>query len=322
MTPHPCTPLRRAGILCPRKRDGIMRKPIASVVVPAHNEAAVLGRCLDALQTGVEPGQLEVVVACNGCTDHTATVARDRGAAVVEIDAASKFAALIAGDAAATVFPRCYVDADAAVTGAVVVQVAELLARPGIHCAAPPIQVELTGRSWPIRAYYAVWLRVPYMSDQMVGNGFYAMSAWGRQQFDRFPKIVRLLTDARHQPPADDLFARNLFSREQRRNGPAEPFVIRAPRSLRVLLRRRIRMERANRELIAHPDYRTLPGVREGLAPGWWRNIISAGPWLIPNVLVYTAIELTAMVAARWQLHRTRSVAWGRDHTTRSTTNR
>lgn len=298
-----------------------MRNPIASVVVPAHNEAAVLGRCLDALQTGVEPGQLEIVVACNGCTDRTAAVARDRGVTVVEIDVASKVAALVAGDAAATAFPRCYVDADVVVTGAAVVQVAQVLAGGDIHCAAPPVRVELTGCAWPIRAYHTIWLRDPYMSDRTVGSGFYAVSRWGRQQIDRFPELMRLLVNARHQPPADDLFVRNLFHRAQRRAGPGEPFLIRAPRSLRVLLRRRIRMYRANRELAVHPDYRTLPGVREGVRRGWVPRVIASEPWLVPGLLVYAAIELTAVVAARWQAHRTRPVAWGRDHTTRPAAN-
>nr|BFE85750.1 hypothetical protein GCM10020093_083510 [Planobispora longispora] len=50
----------------------------ASVVIPAHNEEGVLRRCLDGLLAGTEPGELDVVVVANACTDRTADVAAPR----------------------------------------------------------------------------------------------------------------------------------------------------------------------------------------------------------------------------------------------------
>ncbi len=61
------------------QRVVIVQSPLGSVVIPAHDEAAVIGRCLDALFTGFEPGELDVVVVCNGCTDDTASAARASG---------------------------------------------------------------------------------------------------------------------------------------------------------------------------------------------------------------------------------------------------
>src|SRR5438105_4681173 len=58
------------------------RLPV-SVVVPAHDEAAVIGRCLRALTEGSDPGEVEVVVVCNGCRDDTAASARAAWADVV-----------------------------------------------------------------------------------------------------------------------------------------------------------------------------------------------------------------------------------------------
>ena len=87
---------------------------VVSVVVPAHNEARVIGRLLGPLVSAVRPGDLDVIVVANGCTDDTAEVAAAFGppVRVVSIPVASKRAALVAGDEAAQDFPRLYVDAD------------------------------------------------------------------------------------------------------------------------------------------------------------------------------------------------------------------
>ena len=50
--------------------------PKFSVIIPAHNEEKVLGRCLDALLADSRPGEMEIVVAANGCTDRTVEIAR------------------------------------------------------------------------------------------------------------------------------------------------------------------------------------------------------------------------------------------------------
>ena len=48
---------------------------MTSIVIAAYNEAAVIGRCLDALLAGAAPGEFDVTVVANGCTDDTAEVA-------------------------------------------------------------------------------------------------------------------------------------------------------------------------------------------------------------------------------------------------------
>src|ERR1044071_1194081 len=85
-------------------------KVVASIVIPAHNEGAVIRRLLRSLPEVVDAGRLEVIVACNGCTDDTADIARRHGAKVVEISTPSKIAALNAADDIAVAYPRLYVD--------------------------------------------------------------------------------------------------------------------------------------------------------------------------------------------------------------------
>lgn len=58
-----------------------------SILVPAHNEETTLGATLENLLALQSPCEMEILVACNGCTDGTAAVASsfaDRGVRVVE----------------------------------------------------------------------------------------------------------------------------------------------------------------------------------------------------------------------------------------------
>ncbi len=280
---------------------------VASVVVPAHDEEAVIARLLRALREGTEPGRLDVVVACNGCTDATADVARAEGARVVEVATASKIAALDAGDGAATAFPRVYVDADVVLTGATVERLAAALAEPGVLCVAPPLVAESAGRPWPVRSFYAVWPEIPYMRDRHVGSGVFAMSAEGRSRFDRWPAIVN-----------DDLFARALFTRAERRVVGSEPFVVQAPYSTRALIKRRARVHAGNMQAATHPDLRDLPGRRESSGP-WWRAVAD-NPRLAAAAVPYAVINGLAKVDAKRRLRGDGDIAWDRDETTRSPT--
>jgi glycosyltransferase involved in cell wall biosynthesis len=277
---------------------------VASVVIPAHNEAAVIAGLLRALREGVGPGDLEVVVACNGCTDETATIARDHGAIVVDVPEASKTAALNAADAVATTFPRAYVDADVVIPGHAIVRIAEHLSGAGALFASPPVEVDVRGRPWPVRAFFKVWQRTPYVRERQVGSGVLAFSSAGRARFDEFPDVV-----------ADDLFARDLFARSERAVVATEPVVVQAPWTLAALLTRRIRVYAGNLEIAARTDLPWLPAANEPRVP-WWRAVVEQ-PSLAPPAVVYASINTVAQVVARRRTRRGGPIDWGRDSTTR-----
>ena len=56
-----------------------------SVVIPAHNEEKYIKRCIDSIWVAdrVFPGNTEIIVVCNRCTDKTADIARENGAIVL-----------------------------------------------------------------------------------------------------------------------------------------------------------------------------------------------------------------------------------------------
>jgi glycosyltransferase involved in cell wall biosynthesis len=82
---------------------------VISVVVPAHQEEAWIGRTLEAL---VAATPFEVVVVANGCTDATAAVARARGARTIEIPVAGVSRARNLGARTAAGDVLLFLDAD------------------------------------------------------------------------------------------------------------------------------------------------------------------------------------------------------------------
>jgi glycosyltransferase involved in cell wall biosynthesis len=233
-----------------------LRRPLlGSVVIPAHDEAPVIRRCLDALLTGFGPGELDVVVVCNGCRDGTAARARAAGHAepaghavrVVELGVASKPAALRAGDGAARAFPRLYVDADVVVPGAAARLVLKRL-RAGALAARPPIRYDSSEASAPVRSYYRARSRVPAVLGSLWGAGVYGLSEAGRRRFASFPDVV-----------ADDLWVDRLFDRSEVEIVDCPPVVVAVPRRSRDLVRVLRRAYRGKAETSPTPD-RDDPG--------------------------------------------------------------
>jgi hypothetical protein len=271
-----------------------------SLVIPAHNESNVIVRCLRAVTEGSEPGEVQVVVVCNGCSDDTAERARSfgPGVEVVEIAVASKIAALNAGDAVASRFPRFYVDADVELTVEAIRATADALDDPGVDAAAPRVAFELTARPWAVRGFYGIWAQMPYLNDEMIGSGVYALSERGRSRFGAFPELT-----------ADDQFVMQLFPPGARRSVAGQTFTVHPPTSLRSLVNVRTRAYRGQRELTAsgRPEQPATGGAAGGLAR------LLRRPSLWPAIAVYTAVNASAKLRAR----RSSGGAWERDDTAR-----
>ena len=276
-----------------------------SVIVPAHNEEANIGRCLESLLSDAHPGELEVIVVCNGCRDATASIARSWGppVRVIETEIASKYRALRAGEQHATSFPRFYVDADVVVRTTALREVARVLEDGAALVAAPRLRVDLAGRPWHVRSYYRLWTRLPYVEREMVGTGVYALSEAGRKRFDEFPDMI-----------ADDQFVLGRFDETERASVGSAEFVISPPRTLRDLVRTKTRAYTGNREL-------ALRGEPTGAQPGGrsaWMGVVRDDLSLLSSVPAYLLVCAIAEARSKRQVRRGDFALWERDASTRS----
>ncbi|MEH1165417.1 glycosyltransferase family 2 protein [Micromonospora sp. CPCC 205539] len=271
-----------------------------SVVIAAHNEARVIGGCLDALLADDGSDDLDIVVVANGCTDDTARVAAQRpGVRVIEVAEAGKANALNVGDSAAKGFPRIYLDADVVLTpGALHRMAAALTEGDAAPLAVMPRRHLVTeGRPLAVHAYYAINTRLPIFADALFGRGAIAISAAGHQRFDRFPEQI-----------ADDLFLDSQFSSAEKREVADATSYVQAPRRTRDLLRTLARVRAGNTMLRA-----SHTGVRASVPSSWLRDVVLPRPWLAPAATIYVAVTVAAALKAR----RHPRDAWGRDDSTR-----
>ena len=278
-----------------------------SIVIPAHNEAAVIEACLRRLTDSAEVDEFEILVVCNGSVDDTAEVARSfrSDIRVIETEVASKSHALNLGDDTATGFPRFFVDADVLVGSEDIRRVARVLERGDVLAAAPRLEVDLRDRGWPIRAYFAIWMRLPYVADAMLGSGVYAVSEAGRARFDRFPSII-----------ADDEFIRNCFEAHEKASVPDATFTLVPPASIRSLVHVEIRRRRGLKQLHEHE------GTSQRDAQYWRQRArllaFCLNPARWPAIAVYVWVKLATRVAYPRQVRGERRDEWRRDESSRS----
>ena len=214
-----------------------------SVIIPAHNEGPIIGDCLSALLASTGAGQVQVIVAANGCSDQTVLVATGfaaqaaaRGWAmqVLDLPTGGKPGALNAADAVAVYPARAYLDADVTVSPDLLAQTMAALSQPGPVYASGRVQI--TGRGLIARAYAAAWSRVPFMAQGVPGCGFFAVNGAGRARWAAFPPIIsddtfvrlhftpteRILLDAPYDWPIAEGFANLVKVRRRQDAGVAE----------------------------------------------------------------------------------------------------
>jgi hypothetical protein len=281
-------------------------RPIASVVIPAHNEEPTIGRLLTTLLAGAAPGEFEVVVACNGCTDRTADVVREQfpGVIVAETPVGSKPGALDLGDATATVWPRFYVDADVLLSSEALRTVATEMKRTGVLAAAPRLELELAGRPWAVRAYYETWMDGPYLTDGHIGSGVYALAEAGRARFGDWPRLL-----------SEDLWLRDLFSRSERLTVTSVSFRQHPPYTLSDVITIKARMKAGNVQYrTAYPELADRPDAVHA------KRSVSAflrKPASWPGMVIYAGVTVISRRKAQEKIDRQELDVWERAESSR-----
>ncbi|MGC5020476.1 glycosyltransferase [Micromonospora sp. DT47] len=277
-----------------------------SVVVPAHNEAAVIGRLLRGLVTDARPGEFEIVVVPNGCTDDTERVAASVGepVRVVPVASAGKYGALRAGDAHTTGDIVIYLDADVEIGADDLRRLAAALREPGVLAVAPERLVATARSSWTVRWYYDFWQQLPVVREGLFGRGVIAVSREARRRLLALPDVM-----------GDDLAASVTFAPDERRVVPDTRVVVHAPRTLGDLVRRRVRSVTATTQL-----QRSMPkavhAARTTRAD--LLGVVSRSPTTAPKLAVFLAVTALTRWRARRPIHSGDFTTWLRDESSRA----
>ncbi|WP_327088042.1 glycosyltransferase [Nonomuraea sp. NBC_01738] len=275
-------------------------EPIASVVIPAHNEEAVIATGLARLLDGAEPGEFDVIVVANACADATPAAAAREGVRVLETPVAGKAHALRLGDAACRTFPRVYADADVGLDAASVRALVAALARPGVLAAAPRPVWDLAGASWVATRVHRVHdaLVAPYRA--LAGVGVYALGEAGHARAFPLPDVL-----------SDDGWVHASFTRDERAVVAEATSVVRPARTVRAHLRRRVRVRLGNRQLaeLGRP-VNAVPLRTADLAALLRARRVSA-----PAAACYLSVLLADRLLTR--VRRGRPATWGTDTSTR-----
>ncbi|GAA3437145.1 glycosyltransferase [Kutzneria kofuensis] len=271
---------------------------MTSVVIPAHNEEAVLGRCLSTLLADADEDEFDVVVVPNACTDKTADVAREYGVRVVETPYGGKAHALRLGDDVCRDFPRVYLDADIELSTRSVRELVAALERPGILACAPVPRWDLSGSSWIARRVHRVHDRLIAPSRVLAGVGVYVLSKAGHAKAFPLPDVI-----------SDDGWVHRSFTPLERTIVPSAHSVVRPARTVRAHLRRRMRVRQGNRQL-----------AEMGRPAPEGRLSLSALGSLITRrsvSVVDAACYLTVLVVDKILTRRQAEVDWSTDASTR-----
>lgn len=272
-------------------------KPTVSVVIPAHDEAGVIGANLDALLAGTAPGEFDVIVVANACTDGTAAVAAREGVRVLETPQPGKAGALRLGDAACRVFPRVYLDADVRLDAASVRALADAASRPGVLACAPVPEWDLAGVGRFVRRVHRVHDRLIAPSRALAGVGVYVLGEEGHRRVFPLPDVI-----------SDDGYTDGSFTGDERVVVTEARSVVRPARTVRAHLARRVRVRQGNRQLAR------LGRPARSLRAGALRDLLAAREVSVLDVACYLTV-LAADRALTWT--RGNRTDWGTDASTR-----
>lgn len=274
----------------------------ATILIPAHNEVAVIDRTLLHLSRGLSLADFRIVVIANACSDATAAKARSilPQAVVIETSKPGKCNALNLGYREADPEkPVIFLDADLDVTAESLASLVDPLERGTAMAACGQMDVRVSEASTLVRAYYKGWRRNPYFDRGKFG-GLFALSPEASKIVFPLPEII-----------ADDEFVRRSFTVQETAFVKNCRFVARAPETFPSLFKVRCRSVRGGREVhamgLSSPERYSVKTVL-GRAIRRPSNVLP--------IAVYGAVNTLARISLSFRSSE-HAVRWERDLTTR-----
>jgi glycosyltransferase involved in cell wall biosynthesis len=278
---------------------------MATIIVPAHNESAVIADCLNSIvnQQGVD----QVIVACNGCTDNTVGIVRERFPNVhcLDIRKPSKVNALNEAEAKAKelgmVFPVFYIDADTTLSQDAISNIVKTLEASPILLAAPTPIIDTSKSSWLVKQYYTIWTNLPYVKEGVIATCSYIITEEGRKRFDRFPDVI-----------SDDGYVRSQFRNSEISNISGAEIHIRAPKDIYSLIKIKTRARLGIMQLLKTHQYPVREAKHYGSAIT--RKLLSKD---LVSAAIYILIALIIRIRSSFQLRRISQYQWEKDASSR-----
>lgn len=260
-----------------------------TLVIPASNEAAWIGPCLDALLAqSVEAGPMVVILSANACRDDTVAQATRRSAAfaargsrlvVIDSDVPGKPAALNRADALAPQGPRAYLDADVTCAPGLIASLRRALATDGSRYATGRLTLA-PARSTVTRRYGRLWMELPFHAPGAApGAGLFAVNPAGRARWQAFPDLI-----------SDDSFVRLHFTPSERIEVD-ERYLWPLPEGFANLARVRRRQDAGLAELRQHHPDLFRKETATAASPGLLLRLLARQPL---DLAVYLAIRVAA----------------------------
>ncbi|WP_295799664.1 glycosyltransferase [uncultured Microbulbifer sp.] len=274
-----------------------------SVIIPAHNEAATIGKLLKAIYPGVQSGKYTITVACNGCSDRTAGVVRHffPQARCLDLARAGKARAINEAEAQGLGFPRIYVDADVYINQEALLALIDACRKSTDPVVVAPQGVLRNGDSdFFVKYYYRAWKKTRFFTEYGYGAGVYGLNRAARQSFSKFPDLI-----------SDDGYIRAIFGYSNIAVCEQAHSEVWVPGNFRDLLRIKTRSKLGKLQLAKRQEC-TVPA-------GTSTSRFTSRPSLVEWV-VYYAVNALAYVNALRYRRRGARYRWHRDESSRGAT--
>ena len=142
-----------------------------SIVIPARDEAAHLGACMDSIASASRSysGEVETIVVLNRCTDSTEVIALSHGARIVHDDSKNLSKIRNAGARVATGHILVTIDADSRMSANMLVEIDRALTSGKYIGGAVPVQPE----RWSLGIALAVFLLRAFLRLTGLAGGLF-----------------------------------------------------------------------------------------------------------------------------------------------------